>query len=304
MWSPDSYFQQQPGFHWFFLSIFFFLKNSESLVEAEIILDKTLPFTFWWPCCLYPIAPTRSQPCLGICLKLSQLFLRCGFFLSRSFTIPARWSPHHGSLHRRRRRGRRLPIKSCFIEQKEIWLCRSKVSRLPARSCFKQKATESASALQARLSGHSGGVTAVFSQKPPIFILKNYPILSLITSPLCMVCRVKYATNTHFSVNPAVSEDANFTAIEGNLYLFPTCVHVLCLSATWRGWSFNHSLNVVTRPLPRARGQAELELYIISELEAACLRGNPSTAGGLKCRFSPVQQYRPALNTWQDCAGR
>lgn len=122
-------------------------------------------------------------------------------------------------------------------------------------------------------------MTAVFLQKPPIFILKNYPILSLITSPLCMVCRVKYATNTHFSVNPAVSEDANFTAIEGNLYLFPTCVHVLCLSATWRGWSFNHSLNVVTRPLPRARGQAELELYIISELETACLRGNQSTAG-------------------------
>lgn len=133
--------------------------------------------------------------------------------------------------------------------------------------------------VQARLSGHSGGVTAVFLQKPPIFILKNYPIPSLITSPLCMVCRVKYATNTNFSVNPAVSEDANFTAIEGNLYLFPTCVHVLCLSATRRGWSFNHSLNVVTRPPPRARGQAELELYIISELKAACLRGNPSTAG-------------------------
>lgn len=119
----------------------------------------------------------------------------------------------------------------------------------------------------------------MFLQKPPIFILKNYPILSLITSPLCMVCRVKYATNTHFSANPAVSEDANFTAIEGNLYLFPTCVHVLCLFATRCGWSFNHSLNVVTRPPPRARGQAELKLYIISELEAACLRGNPSTAG-------------------------
>lgn len=149
-----------------------------------------------------------------------------------------------------------------------------------AWSCFEQRAMEvQSTSMQARLSGLSGGVTAVFLQKPPIFILKNYPILSLITSPLCMACRVKYGTNTHFSVNAAVSEDANFTAIEGNLYLFPTCMHVLCLSATRRGWSFNHSLNVVTQPPPRARGQAELELYIISELEAACLRRNPSTAG-------------------------
>lgn len=70
----------------------------------------------------------------------------------------------------------------------------------------------------------------MFLLKPPIFILKNYPILSLITSPL-YACRVKNATNTHFSVDPGVSEDANLAAIEGNLYLFPTCVRVLCLSA-------------------------------------------------------------------------
>lgn len=94
-----------------------------------------------------------------------------------------------------------------------------------------------------------------------------------------MVCRVKNATNTHFSANPAVSKDANFTAIEGNLYLFPTCVHVLCLFASRRGWSFNHSLNAVARPAPRARGQAGFKLYIITGLEAACLRQNPSTAG-------------------------
>lgn len=53
---------------------FFSFKNREkcqSLVEAETILDKTLAFTFRWPGCLYPVAPTVSQPCLGIYLKLS-----------------------------------------------------------------------------------------------------------------------------------------------------------------------------------------------------------------------------------------
>lgn len=134
-----SAWSQQPGFHWFFLSIFFFFENSEGLVEAEIILDKMLPFTFCWPCCLYPISLTVSQPCLGICLKLSQLFLWCGFFLSCCFTIPAWWSPHYGSLHRCR-----LPIYTGFIGQKQIWLCRSNVSRLPARSWFKQRTTEAA----------------------------------------------------------------------------------------------------------------------------------------------------------------
>lgn len=169
--------------------------------------------------------------------------------------IPAWCSPHHR---------RRMPHINWLYWGKGRFDC----ADLTYLFCWtegvrKQPLVQSASAVQARLSGHSGGVTAVFLQKPPIFILKNYPILSLITSPLCTVCRVKHATNTHFYVNPAVSEDANFTAIEGNLYLFPTCVHVLCLSATRRGWSFNHSLNVVTRPPPRARGQAELELCII-----------------------------------------
>lgn len=190
-------------------------------------MENLFVFAFCWPQCLLL---TVSRPFSGNLSELSQLFLWCGFFFPSCLTIPARWSPHHRSLHQRCR-------YKPFFRAKNTFGCsdlRFRASGLGLGSNggpWKELSVQSASTVQPRLSGHSGGVTAVFLLKPPIFILKNYPILSLITSPLCMACRVKNATNTHFSVSPGVSEDANFTAIEGNLYLFPTCVHVLCLSA-------------------------------------------------------------------------
>lgn len=85
-----------------------------------------------------------------------------------------------------------------------------------------------------------------------IFILKklSFSILNLISLDCVFyVCSTKGKTNFHFAVQPSVVQgQMNFLALEGNLYLFPTCLPVCVSFCRLCGWSCNHSLTVVPHP--------------------------------------------------------
>lgn len=118
------------------------------------------------------------------------------------------------------------------------------------------------------------------------------------------VCSTKGKTNFHFAVQPSVVQgQMNFLALEGNLYLFPTCLPVCVSFCRLCGWSCNHSLTVVPHPSEGERADwiRALQHLWLPWQQLVCVQICQQVV--LKWYFSPVQRFHLSSNTWWDCTG-